>query len=812
MIVALRNLMRPSGRIVTAINIFCLTIGLTVSSLIMLYVLNELSYDCFHKDADRIFRIAVKGKTSGKPFRFAVSPAPLAPALRKKSEKVETATRFFDFSQNVFFRYKDEKFYENNIKYADTYFFKVFTYKWLYGKPETALQKPYSAVITQQTAAKYFGDENPLGKTIYWNNQYEYKITGVVHETPDNSHFSFDILISFSTLQYAYHEQKIDDWQSLSFYSYVKLKPDVDAETYEQSIIGLFEEKIGENLAEHGIELIPTLQAITDIHLKSNLDGEIETNSDIAYIYIMIIIAAFILLIAIINYINLTTACSINRAKEVGIRKVLGAHRTMLIKQFLGEAVLMTIFSLLISLMMIEILLPYFNYLTGKELAISSLLQWRFIVLYIIIALLLTIAASTYPAFYLSKYQPVYVLKNRTKNRSTKSLFRNVLVLIQFSISICLIICTIVIYSQLNYFQSKRLGFDKENIVIVPIRNEALQQKDDLIKNVFGSIREVSALTTSTNIPGSGLNGTGYFPEGYQESEPWLIYHFDVDYNYLKTMGMNLIYGRDFSPNNPGDSMAVIINETLLKELDWNAPIGKTIAMNDKNRSNLKVIGVIEDFHNQSLREQVKPMLLRLKQNNIRYLTLRIHSQDLTETIQKLKHAWQTIETNLPFDYFFLCEKFNSFYKQEQRLSKIFLFFTVLAIFIAALGLFGLTTFVTEQRTKEIGIRKVLGASVSGIVFSLSKEFIKWVLYANLMAWIPAFLFMKTWLENFTFRISIATKIQLLPEYEILLPNLLLWKIFVVSGLFALLVAIITLSFQTVKAATTNPVNTLKYE
>lgn len=794
-IIALRNLFRQKGY--SIINISGLAIGLAAFILIVLYVANELSFDKFHKNSDRIYRVCIEGIISGDAMNVAVSAAPTAEAMVRDIPEIINTTRIDKFNQTVHFVYEDKRFFQEGLLYVDSTFFDIFSFELLRGNPKTALVKPYSFVITKSTAEKYFGQENPIGKTIRVNDKRNYTVTGVVANPPSNSHFKFEVLASFTSQLESNGKEAYENWGALSLYTYVLLSKGADPREVEKRFPEMYLQYM-EDLSElENIKFDPYLQSLTSIHLHSNLMAEMETNSDISYIYTFMAIAVFILLIACINFMNLSTARSMKRAREVGLRKVVGAYRKQLIGQFIGESLILSFIGLVFALLLIEISLPVFNHLLDQELSLNLFEGASVFLLLIGLAIIVGLIAGSYPAFYLSSFQPIKVLKGTPGNSSKKSPIRNVLVIVQFTISVFLIISTGFVYNQLNFLQQKNLGFNKERMVVIPMLGERIREKADVFKSEFSNLSCVSAVSASRFVPGRDMNGTGYVPEGYDENNPVIIFTNIVDHDYIETMQMEIVEGRAFSRDFATDSSAVIINETLVKRLGWDEPLGKTITgFSRDGEFDMHIIGVVKDYHFRSLHDRVDPCLMFISSSHARNLNIRLHPGNVQEQIAQLKEKWQEIEASMPFDYYFLDEDFNSQYTAEQRIGEIFIYFTLIAILIACLGLFGLASYNAEQKTKEIGIRKALGSSIQRIAFMLSKQFTKWVIISNVIAWPLAWYFMNDWLGNFAYSIDIMEH----------------WWIFILSALLSVAVAILTISWQALKAALTNPVDAIKYE
>ncbi len=684
--------------------------------------------------------------------------------------------------------------------------FDVFNIDLIRGNSDQALVTPNSAVVTEAMAKKYFGDANPIGKIIRADNAYDFKITGTMQAIPRNSHIKCDIIASFATLTVPANENgdyiygaNLSEFRFFGLnpqlYTYLLLAEDYPANEFEKILPSFIDKYLGEQIRNLGIELHPYLQPLTSIHLHSKLDAEMSANSDIDYVYIFSAISLFILILACINYMNLATARSANRAKEVGLRKVVGCDRFQLIKQFLSESVFLSILAFLLALILVKLLLPVFNTLAGKNLVLAFN-NSQFIFGIVGIILFVGIIAGSYPAFFLSSFKPVTVLKSSLKAGAANSALRKILVVAQFTISIIFIIGTVVVYTQLDYIQNKRLGFNKEQVVVFPMSDPPLRFEYQSFKNEILSSPDVLAVSASSSIPGGLIDIMLLQVEGQPEGENVTMEHLMVDHDFIKTLGIELTEGRDFSVEFPTDTMtAFIINETAAKQLGWQgSPLDKRIEIGNWKRG--RVIGLIKDFHVKSLYQNIEPLLLHITPTADAYLHLsaRISPDNIPRTIAFMESKWRQVYPNHPYEYSFLDEDFDSLYRTEELRGKIFIVFSILAIFIACLGLFGLASFTAEQRTKEIGIRKVLGASVSGLVGLLTKEFIKLVLVSNLIAWPIAYYAMNQWLQNFAYRTNLR------------------FDSFVWAGVIALIIAILTVSYQAVKAALTNPVESLQYE
>jgi len=789
--VAFRNIKRHKGY--SFINISGLAIGMACCIMILLWVQDELSYDNYHKDADHIFRVIVDIQTKTGNWVFAPASAPLAPALKKDFPQVEKAVRFWE-SSDLLIKYGErKKFYEGDLFYVDPEVFEVFTIPFIKGNPKTALSRPSTFVITEEIAQKYFGNEDPLGKSLTLGNQ-DYEITGVVKNIPKNSHFKFNFLTSlkqFETLQF------MNDWFSTDFYSYIKTKSHVDKKAFEGKIQHFADRYVGDELKKLGAGFTYFLQPIKNIHLHSHLRYELEAPGNVAYIYIFSAIALFVLFIACFNFINLTTARSANRAREVGIRKVVGAYKTKLMKQFLSESVFMSVLALILAIMIISTVLPWFNELSGKELSLITLMNTEALLILIGTALFAGIVAGCYPAFFLSAFRPVVVLRGTMKTGLKGSILRKVLVSFQFAISIVLVLGTMIVYQQLNFMKSQKLGFDKEQMLILPLRGGMqIVQNYETIKSEFTKHSGISMAAVSSSVPGRGIRNFATSLLGESDDKIQSMNYISVDHDFIHTYSIELIAGRAFQRERATDiRRTFMINEAAVKTFGWASPeeaIGKRIQTGYTTQG--EIIGVYKNFHYRSLQFIVEPLVLVINPDWLGAISLKINTKNLQDVLAFTENQRNRLFPKNPFEYFFLDTHFDRQYRSDEQIGQIVFIFSGLAIFIACLGLFGLSSFMAEKRTKEIGIRKVLGSSVSNIVMLLTKEFTKWVIVANIFAWPAAYFIMNKWLQNFAYHTSIK-----------------FW-VFLLAGGFALIIALLTVSFQSIKAALANPVDSLMYE
>ncbi|MGH7598070.1 MAG: ABC transporter permease [bacterium] len=794
--IAARNLLKHKAY--SFINIAGLAMGMTCCILILLYVQHELSYDRFHRQADRIYRIFWQ---SGNPQTR--TPHPMAQAMVKDFAEVESAVSLSPVwgpgltRPKFAVRYGDQRFEEKEVFSADSTFFEVFSFPLLKGDPKSALRSPASLVITERIAKKYFGEEEPMGKVLTINNSVDLKVTGVMQDIPANSHLHFDFLISYVLLKMretgSYYE-----WEDFGHYNYIKLAPHADPKILAAKIPDWFL-KYNDWSAEDAAELKSgqvgfRLQPITDIHLHSHLKWELAPNSDMAYIYLFSATAVFILLIACINFMNLSTARSATRAREVGMRKVLGAFRRQLIGQFLGESMLLSVLALLLSLAAIELLLPLFNALSGRELAISYRENPQLLIGVLGIALLVGVISGSYPAFFLSAFQPAKVFKNTSKLGAKSARFRQVLVVAQFAISIALIAGTGIVAAQLDFLRNKKLGFDKDQVVVIPIKDGSLRNKYEAIKVELLQVSGVLHASAVSNVPGGRFNQN---PIQWQsEEDQQSVSQVRVDHDFFATLGVEMAAGRSFDRNLPTDiDSAFILNETAARLFDWDTAVGKMVTwFDDDDTRRGAIIGVAKDFHFQSLHQKIEPLLFHVLPSGFNYMLVKVGANDISATLAGLEKKWASFDPNRSFEYSFLDDDFDALYRAEEKMQAIFGNFTLLAVVIACLGLFGLASFTIQQRTKEIGVRKVLGASVSQIVMILSKEFTRLVLIAFVVACPLAYLAMNGWLQNFAYRAEISL------------------NIFLLAGALGLVIAWLTVSYQALKAALANPVEALRYE
>jgi putative ABC transport system permease protein len=792
------------NKVFTTLNVTGLSIGLACSLLIALYVVDELSYDRFNAHADHIYRINEQVKFGDFNYNGAEVPGIAGPTFARDFKQIEQYIRF-KTSPGVVIRKGNENIREDKVVYADSSLFNVFSLEMVAGNKETALKEPHSLVITESTARRYFTSTDVIGKTLSIDGNTDYKITGVIRDIPRQSHFNFDLFMPLCELE----NSRSDTWVTFNFQTYLLLKPGTDARQFETQLNRAMQHYLAPQLKTElnsseadfrkaGNYIKCSLTPLTAIHLHSDVADELGTNGSIQYVYIFSSIAIFILLIACINFMNLSTARSANRAKEVGVRKVLGGRRSRLIAQFLAESLVACFLSFAIAIAIVALLLPLFNQLADKQINISVLSRPSILLGISALLILVSLISGSYPAFFLSSFQPIRVLKGNLSMGFKGSAFRNTLVVLQFTISVVLMIGTLVIYNQLRYIRDKDLGFNKDQVLLLQ-NTDALNNNTTAFTNELLQLPGVKNVTATGFLPVTGSRTTqGYTTMPHFDGKTFtLMQAWRVDDRYLPTFQLQLKTGRNFSAQYQSDSTGLIINETAARLFGGADPLGKKLyQLTDLSTGATvayHVIGVIKDFNYNSLREQVAPLVLNLRQDN-RGMALRIAGSNIPGLLDAIKAKWKSMVSSQPFSYSFLDEEFNKQYGADQRRGEIFLVLSVLAILIACLGLFGLVTFAAEQRIKEIGIRKLLGAGIPAIFNLLSKDFLKLLFLSVCIASPIAWWVMNKWLQDFAYRISIA------------------WWMFVTVGAICLLIAIVTISFQVTKAAVANPAKSLRAE
>ena len=792
--IAVRNLSKYKGY--SVINILGLAIGLACCILILLYVQDELSYDRFHQQSERLYRITSELQSPVRPdARLASTPPALAEILAQDVPGIEAAVRLKPY--NFFVKQDDRQFYEDRFFFTDPAFLETFHFPLAEGSKTDALNQPFSVVLTSATAEKYFGNSNPVGEILLIEDSLQFTVSGVFAPLPTQSHIQFDLLASFETLKHPALAQNYP-WWSFNLYTYALLEKSADTGQVASQLLNVADPYVSEQEKEYGMEQKYHLQPFEDIYLHSHLQHEMSKLGDILYVYLFGGIAILILIVACVNFINLATARSIHRAKEVGMRKTLGAQRRQLLWQFLGESLLFSFLAMVVSLVIIELALPYFNDFSGKSLQLNAFQDWTIIPAFAGLTIIVSITAGSYPAFVLARIPSVEAFRNRKSSGRKASRLRSGLVIFQFTISVALISVTLIAGQQLQFMQTAKLGFAQEQVVIIPAKSvEDFSTRYAAIKQQFLAHPAVVSATAASSIPGKRVGEIVYIPEGAEKNETRGIKTLTVDTDFVATYNMEMAAGRNFSREFATDADAgFVLNETAVAEIGWGTAenaIGKNITWGWPGKHG-QVIGVVKDFHQTGLQEKIAPMLMHIQPSWFQFISLKLAGNNILQTVKDLEAVWQGVVPGRPFDYFFMDEFYGRQYESEARTGKLFTIFSLLAILIACFGLFSLAAFTTRQRTKEIGIRRVLGASTPGLISLLSKHFLMLVLTANIFAIPISWLAMSRWLENFAYHIEID------------------WQVFLISGGLALIVAMLTVSYQAIRAALANSVEALRHE
>ncbi|SHH16210.1 putative ABC transport system permease protein [Chryseolinea serpens] len=789
--VTFRTLLKSKAT--SLINILGLTIGISTCILITLYVLDELSYDRFHANAGRIFRLTELLHLPREVRPQTVTSPPMGPALLQNFPEVQKMVRLNKSSRQL--AYGDVKFFDTRVWYADSTLFQIFTFPMIKGNPDKALTEPYSIVLTEKAAKRYFGDADPLGKTMALSDTITLTVTGLIADIPTNSHIQFDVVMSRSTITAVNNNQPEDNWFNNGYYTYILLPEGYDYKQLEAKFPAFLEKQMAEEKKNSGLWYDFVLQPLPFIHLHSTTPYDIGPNGNIKYVYIFSIIAILVLLIACANYVNLATARSVNRAKELGMRKVIGARRGQLIVQLLGESFLLTCIAFILAMAIVAVALPYFNTLTGKTMSAWVLMRPEVITTVVVIFLLIGVLAGAYPALLMSSFSPIKTMKNYARQGKESNLLRKGLVVFQFSMSIMLIAGTILIFRQVEFMQTQNLGIDKEQTLQFYMRS-SISTKYKLIREEMGKVPGVLNATVTNFTFSDDVSNIAMLPEGANENEITSEATISVDADFLPNFRIPVVAGRNFSRDIPTDETeAFIVNESAVKKFNWGSPegaIGKKIDWGLGKKG--KVIGVVRDFNFSSLHLAIAPLIIHIVPDWYNYIALKIKGDDVPGTVSRLESRWRELGLDSPFAYSFMDQDFQKLYQAEQQTQTIIGGLASLAIFIASLGLFGLAAFMAEQRTKEIGVRKVLGATVTSIIALLSKDFLKLIAFAIVIA-VPVTWYTATqWLSSFAYRTEVS------------------WWIFVIAGLASITIALITVSFQSIRAAVANPVNSLRNE
>ncbi len=781
---AVRHIRKHFGY--SLLNIMGLTIGISSALFLIIYVSDEVSYDRYHENADRIYRVSSKITETDDQFTWNVAQIPFGPQVVQDYPEVQSFVRFINMPRALY-KYEDQEFVEENFYYVDSTLFDIFSYRILRGEVRSAIKDPGKIVLTETAAARYFGDEDPVGKTLTTGDN-TFEVTGVIGDVPFNSHFRFDAVAARNNLP-----KQIGNWGNFGVFTYLLLPRDVDVEAFETKMQGMYDAHMKTIFEPLEITIEYIMEPITRIHLYSTNPGEPEPTGSITYVYIFGIIALFLVLIAAMNYMNLATARSSGRAREVGMRKVVGSRQAPLVVQFLSESVVLTVISLIISVILLLILLPKFNLLAGKSFDVSILYSPVVIISAIGVILVAGIFGGSYPAFFLSRFSPVTVLKGEITQGSAGSLFRKILVVIQFTISVVMIICTLVVFRQLNYLKSMDQGFNQENVLTLQL-NQNMVRKYPVLKQGLLENNDIKYVT-STNTPlGEGSGKVIFNLETDQGMAQRGINFAVVDHDFVDALGIKIVMGRDFQQDMPSDTLTgVIVNQTLANRMGWSDPIGKKVQLGDGQQINARVIGMMADYHQTGMYNEIESLMLVWRErNNIIYVKL--SGNNTEETMSYIETKWKEIFPDQPYSYTFLTERFNRQFEADEKRGLIFTMFTILAIFIACLGLFGLASYMVEQRTKEIGIRKVFGADESVIIRLISKDFLILVSVSVIIALPVAYYFMNNWLQNYVYRTKIGVMVLIL------------------AALLTMVITFITISYKAYQAAIMNPASSIRTE
>jgi putative ABC transport system permease protein len=784
--IAMRTILR--NRVFSSITIAGFAIGLAFSMLILLWIYDEVSFDQFHENINNLYIAGTHAKFGSRTITDTGTPPALGPALKEEYPEIINSARLNNGQASVVLGYGDKKFREQ-VQPADGSFLEMFTFKLLKGDQKTALSSPHSIVMTKEMATKYFGDKDPLGEIINFDNRFDYKVTGIIEEIPHNSSIQFSCLIPVDDLEELWKsEDYLRSWGNLSFQTYVQLKPNTSLQELNAKIV----ERINQSSRDNEVELFLTPYKNYHLHYLGFGGGASDT------VGLFSIIALIILLIACINFMNLTTAKSVKRAKEIGLRKVVGAAKRNIMAQFFGESILTTLLALSLALVFVFVLLQYFNSLTGKEIETNFFLNPKIILGFVGLTILTGLIAGSYPACYMSSFRPIKIIKSYFTSSKGNESFRRYLVVIQFVSSIILIIGTIIIYRQIDYFKTREVGFQKDFLIQVPINRDYFQNFEAVRLQLLTNANVINATVTSHSPAGIYWNGSNWDWEGRDPNINPLVTYFSVDENFPETFGTKMKYGRfltidDALENLTDVSGAVVINEEFARIMGEENPVGKRLSQPEDNEYHV-IAGVIKDFNFKPLWQNIDPMIIYLHPKRFRYLFIRIQPNNVSATLDHIKKVYHQFYADFPYEYSFFNETYERIYRSFEEFANIIKAFALLAIIISSLGIFGLSFFVTEKRTKEIGVRKVLGATISSVTLLLSKEFLRLILLSNIIAWPIAWWLMSRWLNDYAYHINIGL------------------AVFLITGLLSVLITFIAVGYQSVKAAVANPVESLRYE
>ncbi len=779
-----RHILKHPGY--SILNILGLSLGITSALFLVIYVSDEVSYDRYHDKADRIYRVSSKITEPDDQFTWIFAQIPFGPQVAQDYPEVEAFVRFIPMNRTLF-KYEDKEYNEEDFYYADSTLFDIFTYKVLKGEVKSALIEPDKIILTETAAGRYFGSDDPIGKTITSGNN-SFEVTGVIEDVPFNSHFRFDAVAARNNLP-----KQLGSWGNFEVFTYLLFPEGLDVKAFEKKMQAMYAAYIEPIFGPIHITVEYVLEPVTRIHLYSTNPGEPEPTGSITYVYIFAIVALFLVLIAAMNYMNLATARSAGRAREVGLRKVVGSRRSVLIMQFLSESLLFTVISLLISIIGLIVLLPKFNLLAGKSFNLNVLYSPEVILGLLGIIILVGIIGGSYPAFFLSKFSPVTVMKGEVTHGSAGSLFRKILVVLQFTVSVIMIICTLVVFRQLNYLKTMDQGFDQKNVVTLQL-NGPMAQKYPVLKLALlenPGIRFVGGSSTPVGEGSGKLLMNVETDQGMSQRGVNLVV---VDHDFVEALGIKIKEGRDFQQDMPSDTLTgVVVNETFVTRMGWSDPIGKKVEAGNENTLRARVVGVMKDYHQTGMYNEIETLILIYRLNNP-LVYVKISDNNIEQTLGYIEKTWKEVFPDQPFTYTFLAERFNVQFEADEKRGLIFTIFTVLAILIACLGLFGLASYTVEQRTKEIGIRKVFGADESVILRLITRDFLILTMIAIIIAIPVAYYFMSNWLENYVYRSKIGV------------------PLFILAGLLTILITFLTISFKAYQAAIINPANSIKTE
>jgi putative ABC transport system permease protein len=783
---AVRHILKHFGY--SILNILGLTLGITSALFLIIYVADEVSYDRYHEKADRIYRVSSTIKESDDQFTWIVAQIPFGPQVAKDYPEVQASVRFINMPRALY-KYEDKEFNEENFYYVDSTLFDIFSYKVIKGEVKSALLSPKKIILTEKIANKYFGKTDPIGKTLTTGTD-TYEVTGVIQDVPTNSHFRFDAVAARNNLP-----KQLGNWGNFGVFTYLLFPENFDVKPFEKKMEGMYDAYMKTIFEALKITVKYNLEPLTRIHLYSKNAGEPEPTGSITYVYIFGIVAIFLILIAAMNYMNLATARSARRAREVGLRKVVGSRRLPLVLQFISESMVFTVISLVLSVILIIILLPKFNLLAGKSFDLHVIYSPTVLLSLLSIIIIVGILGGSYPAFFLSRFSPVTVLKGEITQGSAGSLFRKILVVIQFSVSVIMIICTMVVFRQLNYLKNMDQGFDQKNVVGLQL-NGPMIRKYPVLKQVLLENQDIKYVTSTNTSVGEGSGKVIFQVETDQGMTNRGINFAVVDYDFIETLGIKMVTGRNFQKDMPSDTLTgVVVNETFAKRMNWAEPVGKKVTLGNAPNYfiNGRVIGVMKDYHQTGMYNAIESLLLIWRPlNNVVYIKL--GGSESSKTLSFIENKWKEIFPDQPFVYTYLTDRFKGQFKADEKRGLVFTMFTILAILIACLGLFGLASYMVEQRTKEIGIRKVFGANERIILGLISKDFLLLVIIGIVIAVPIAYYIMSNWLENYIYRTHIA------------IPLLL------VAGLLTILITFLTISYKAYQASIMNPASALKTE